>query len=120
MDDLSAGDPLRRVTTRIRRRRHRRVGAARRSCDRGARLGAGPVSAPVGSLSSPLDMARAASRGISLYAPERSPCAIDLSDNTNLFGVPPVALSILRRAEEATISRYPSLYALTLKGALAA
>jgi len=78
------------------------------------------VSAQVDSVASPLDMARAAYRGISLYAPDRSPCAIDLSDNTNLFGVPPVALSVLRRAEEATISRYPSLYAPALKEALAA
>jgi len=78
------------------------------------------VTASVDTRSSLLDLARAAYRGISLYAPDRSPCAIDLSDNTNLFGVPPAALSLLRRAEAPTISRYPSLYAGALKVALAA
>lgn len=67
-----------------------------------------------------LDLARAAYRQISLYAPDRSPCAVDLSDNTNLFGVPPVALARLRESAESTISRYPSLYAGGLKAALAA
>jgi histidinol-phosphate aminotransferase len=68
---------------------------------------------------SSLDLARAAYREISLYAPDRSPCAMDLSDNTNLFGVPPSALSRLRGSEPSSISRYPSLYAGGLKAALA-
>jgi histidinol-phosphate aminotransferase len=68
---------------------------------------------------SALDLARAAYRGISLYAPDRSPCTVDLSDNTNLFGVPPRALARLRESAETTISRYPSLYAGGLKTALA-
>ena len=67
-----------------------------------------------------LDLAREAYREISLYAPDRSPCAIDLSDNTNLFGVPPAALTILRGAAASVVSRYPSLYAGGLKAALAA
>src|SRR5688572_29794729 len=71
------------------------------------------------SRSSPLDLARAAYRDISLYAPDRSPCAIDLSDNTNLFGVPPTALAHLRGVAPSTISRYPSLYAGGLKSVLA-
>lgn len=66
-----------------------------------------------------LELARQAYRDISLYAPDRSPCAIDLSDNTNVFGVPPVALATLRETAAATVSRYPSLYAGTLKAALA-
>jgi len=66
-----------------------------------------------------LDLARASYREISLYAPDRSPCAIDLSDNTNLFGVPPAALATLRSAAESTITRYPTLYAGSLKAALA-
>ena len=66
-----------------------------------------------------LELARQAYRDISLYAPDRSPCAIDLSDNTNVFGVPPVALATLREAAVATVSRYPSLYAGGLKAALA-
>jgi histidinol-phosphate aminotransferase len=66
----------------------------------------------------PLDRARAAYRGISLYQPDRTPCRIDLSDNTNLFGVPPTALSILRAAPENVITRYPLLYADRLKAAI--
>jgi histidinol-phosphate aminotransferase len=68
----------------------------------------------------PLDLARAAYREISLYAPDRSPCPIDLSDNTNLFGVPPTALDTLRGAAESVVTRYPALYAADLKGAIAA
>jgi histidinol-phosphate aminotransferase len=66
-----------------------------------------------------LELVRAAYREISLYAPDRSPCPIDLSDNTNLFGVPPTALATLREAAESAITRYPALYAGDLKGALA-
>lgn len=68
---------------------------------------------------SSLDLARASYREISLYAPDRSPCAIDLSDNTNLFGVPPTALAVIRGAPESAITRYPTLYAGGLKAALA-
>lgn len=66
-----------------------------------------------------LELARASYRDISLYAPDRSPCAIDLSDNTNLFGVPPTALALIRGAAESAITRYPTLYAGNLKTALA-
>ncbi len=66
-----------------------------------------------------LDVARASYRDISLYAPDRSPCAIDLSDNTNLFGVPPAALASLVAVSASGVSRYPALYAGGLKAALA-
>jgi histidinol-phosphate aminotransferase len=66
-----------------------------------------------------LDLARTAYRDISLYAPDRTPCAVDLSDNTNLLGVPPSALATLRASAESDITRYPSLYAADLKFALA-
>jgi histidinol-phosphate aminotransferase len=56
---------------------------------------------------------------ISLYAPDRRPCAIDLSDNTNLWGAPPNAARALRDAASASMTRYPELYAGALKGALA-
>jgi histidinol-phosphate aminotransferase len=65
------------------------------------------------------DLTREAYRGISLYSPDRSPCDIDLSDNTGLFGVPPTALATLRTAAESTITRYPALYSNDLKVALA-
>jgi histidinol-phosphate aminotransferase len=71
-------------------------------------------------VSTALDIARAAYREISLYAPDRSSCPVDLSDNTNLFGVPPIALSRLREWGPSTVTRYPSLYAGGLKAALAA
>lgn len=67
-----------------------------------------------------LEVARAAYRDIELYAPDRAPCAVDLSDNTNLWGVPPNAERALREAAVATVTRYPSLYAPAVKEALAA
>ena len=57
--------------------------------------------------------------GISLYAPDRRPCAIDLSDNTNLWGAPPSAARALREVASAPMTRYPELYAGSLKNALA-
>ncbi len=66
-----------------------------------------------------LDMARAAYRDISLYAPDRAPCRVDLSDNTNLFGVPPTALAVIRGAADSRVTRYPSLYSGGLKQAIA-
>ena len=65
------------------------------------------------------DLSRESYRGISLYAPDRAPCAIDLSDNTNLWGVPPAAAAEIRDAGGGTITRYPALYANELKRSLA-
>ena len=58
-------------------------------------------------------------RSISLYAPDRAPARVDLSDNTNLWGIPPAAAHILREAPSALVTRYPALYAGDLKSALA-
>ena len=66
-----------------------------------------------------LDLARASYREIALYAPERAPCAVDLSDNTNTWGVPPAAERALRDAALSAMTRYPNLYAASLKEALA-
>ena len=55
---------------------------------------------------------------IELYAPDRTPTAIDLSDNTNRWGMPPGALRALRRTPAACASRYPDLYGTALKRAL--
>jgi histidinol-phosphate aminotransferase len=65
-------------------------------------------------------VARDAYRAIDLYAPNRAPCEVDLSDNTNLWGVPPAAERAWRDASLAAVTRYPSLYAPQLKAALAA
>jgi len=68
---------------------------------------------------SALEMARASYRSISLYAPNRAPADIDLSDNTNLWGAPPAALAAMSGAAVSAITRYPSLYAADVKGAIA-
>lgn len=62
---------------------------------------------------------RAAYRDIELYDPRRMPCAIDLSDNTNLFGVAPSVQALLRDPPARLITRYPSVFADELKRALA-
>ncbi|CAN5147096.1 histidinol-phosphate transaminase [soil metagenome] len=45
-------------------------------------------------------------------------CAVDLSDNTNLWGAPPAALRVLRDAPFSALSAYPSLYSEPLRSAL--
>jgi histidinol-phosphate aminotransferase len=74
---------------------------------------------------------RASYRELTLYDPGRLPCETDLSDNTNLFGVPPSLRSepspstspLPGATPDATtaarITRYPSVYATELKRALA-
>jgi len=66
--------------------------------------------------SSSLAPMRAALRGMKAYSPDAD-CAIDLSDNTNLWGSPPAAMRTL--AAMASLARYPEGYSETLKGALA-
>jgi histidinol-phosphate aminotransferase len=56
---------------------------------------------------------------VPLYSPGVERCAIDLSDNTNLWGAPPAALRALRRAADEAVARYPSLYAHELKALVA-
>jgi len=66
-----------------------------------------------------LEIARAAYRDVPLYDPKRAPIEIDLTDNTNLWGIPPTAERVLRESVSSVITRYPSLYAGDLKSALA-
>lgn len=68
---------------------------------------------------SALDVARESYRSISLYAPNRTPAAIDLSDNTNLWGIPPAASRAIHDAATSTVTRYPALYAADVKRAIA-
>jgi len=49
----------------------------------------------------------------------RSPVAVDLSDNTNLWGAHPAALEVVRRAPPEALTRYPSVFASELKEAVA-
>lgn len=53
------------------------------------------------------------------YDPGRAPVAVDLSDNTNLWGTHPDALAVLRNAGVDDLARYPSLYADSLRDAVA-
>ncbi len=57
--------------------------------------------------------------GIELYDPHRSPIAVDLSDNTSLFGAPPAARRALAELGPEAITRYPPVFADALKAALA-
>jgi histidinol dehydrogenase len=56
---------------------------------------------------------------IERYLPTRPPCQLDLTDNTNLFGVPPSVQQLLASPPPAAVTRYPAPYADTLRGALA-
>ncbi len=61
---------------------------------------------------------RAAYRDVALYVNEKPPCPVDLSDNTNLWGMPPAAAEAAARAAVAS-TRYPTVYAGALKRAIA-
>ena len=45
-------------------------------------------------------------------------CAVDLSDNTNLWGAPPAAVRALHAAPSDALSQYPSLYSEPLRAVL--
>lgn len=62
---------------------------------------------------------REAYRAIELYEPGRLPTEIDLSDNTNLFGVAPSVRELFSQLNDGLITRYPSVFAKSLKQALA-
>ncbi|HET7188226.1 MAG TPA: hypothetical protein VFI52_08730, partial [Gemmatimonadaceae bacterium] len=64
-------------------------------------------------------LARAEVRALPLYAPDLAECAVDVSDNTNLWGPPPAARRALAAAPDAAIARYPSLYSAPLRSAVA-
>lgn len=65
-------------------------------------------------------LARAALADVPLYDPRRAPVALDLTDNTNRWGIPPHAAAALRALDPEAVTRYPSLYTAELKAALAA
>ena len=54
-------------------------------------------------------------RDFNRYTLDREPIAVDLSDNTNLWGAHPDARRALADATDETITRYPSLYADALR-----
>lgn len=63
--------------------------------------------------------ARASYRDIAVYSPDRAPCAVDLSDNTNCWGAPPAATEAARLLPVSGLMRYPSLNSEALGEALA-
>lgn len=57
-------------------------------------------------------------QALDLYAPDRRPVELDLSDNTNLWGAPPAALAAVQAADDGMLTRYPLLYSDDLKDAV--
>lgn len=62
-------------------------------------------------------LARAEVRALPLYAPDAAECAVDLSDNTNLWGASPAAQRALAGLP-LPLARYPSLYSAPLRNAI--
>jgi histidinol-phosphate aminotransferase len=58
-------------------------------------------------------------RALRIYDPGRRPVAVDLSDNTNLWGPNPGALARIRAASADDVRCYPEVYADTLRAAVA-
>jgi histidinol-phosphate aminotransferase len=58
-------------------------------------------------------------RDLRLYTGDTGPCAIDLSDNTNLWGTPPAVEAALASAAGRGMRGYPEPYSESLKAAIA-
>ena len=56
---------------------------------------------------------------IPVYSPDPTPVPIDLSDNTNRWGMPPAAAREVQRALSGNLAKYPDAYAAALKEAAA-
>lgn len=67
----------------------------------------------------PRGMLRPSLHDTPVYAPADTRCAIDLRDNTNLWGAPPHALEALRTIESSAVNQYPAVAAGHLTAALA-
>jgi histidinol dehydrogenase len=93
--------------------------AARRAGSDGAHEGKGSEERVADRVQRSAPRARVTFRDLSLYEPNRAPCALDLSDNTNRWGVPPSAERALRDVSAERVTRYPSVYTPELKIALA-
>lgn len=66
----------------------------------------------------PAPRARANIRRLPLYAPGCRDAEVELSDNTNLFGLAPAVRAGLTEIDDDTLLRYPSVYGVGLKRAL--
>ena len=76
------------------------------------------MTANVRSESAAFALARADVRSLPLYSPDVADCAVDLSDNTNLWGCAPAAWRAVHDGPPPTVSRYPSLYSSPLQSAI--
>src|SRR5690606_18748306 len=89
----------------------------------GAGLDAGLPAASGTSVAASPPRLRAAYASLTLYDPGRTPCDVDLSDNTSLFGPAPSVRDAIEHATQrddgARMTRYPSVYADGLRAALA-
>ena len=65
------------------------------------------------------DIRRADYRDLRLYTDDTGPCAIDLSDNTNLWGTPPSAAAVLGGGGTADLRGYPEPYSESLERVIA-
>ena len=63
---------------------------------------------------------RGAYAGIELYEPGRVPTAVELSDNTNLWGMHPLVAELFAALPADAVTRYPTVWARRLKEAAAA
>jgi histidinol-phosphate aminotransferase len=63
-------------------------------------------------------LARQEVRALPLYSPDAAACAVDVSDNTNLWGASPAVRRALADAPESAVSRYPSLYSAPLRSSV--
>jgi histidinol-phosphate aminotransferase len=77
------------------------------------------ADAEIGAVSASLRMARETLRDVIAYPSERVACAIDLSDNTNIFGAPPSAVRLWSAFDSEELTRYPGLQTVALRAALA-
>ncbi|HJO03677.1 MAG TPA: histidinol dehydrogenase [Acidobacteriota bacterium] len=66
----------------------------------------------------PAPQARPNIRRLPLYAPGRRDAEVELSDNTNLFGLAPAVRAGLAELDDEALLRYPSVYGVGLKHAL--
>lgn len=86
-----------------------------------AEPGAGSAAAEPAPSAAPArnPLARPGIRTLAVYDPRRGGVALDVSDNTNLFGTGPAAAVALATPEARSVARYPTPYADRLKEAAA-
>lgn len=65
------------------------------------------------------ELVRDSYKKISLYSPNRTPAEVDLSDNTNCWGVPPNTTRLIREMDLTPFTRYPNIYSKGVKETVA-